>query len=202
MPDTNNTFVSKIPPLEGVNIAENVMRFGSDEAYLSILSSFVRQTPQTLNDMRTPSEANLDLYAIKVHGLKGASYGIGANVVGDAAFELEKAAKAGDIAFVLEKNDAFIRQTETLLQNISRLLETAGGSAPGQKPRLLKPSRALLEQIRSAASRYKSSELEALVKELSAAEYEVDGGLVTWLQEAADNLDYDAIVERLKTEGI
>ena len=202
MPVTNNDLVTKLPPLEGVNIEENVMRFGSDEAYLSILSSFARQTPQMLNDMREPTEATLDLYAIKVHGLKGACYGIGANAVGDAAFELEKAAKARDLALVLQKNGAFIGQVETLLQNLADLLAAAHLKPAGQKPRLAKPSRELLERIRTAASHFKSSELEALVKELAASDYETDGSLVTWLADAADNLDYEGIVDRLQAEGL
>jgi HPt (histidine-containing phosphotransfer) domain-containing protein len=195
-----------LPQVAGVNVKDFAAKFGGAEGYTPIVEAFVRGVDKLLVELRNPDAAtntdNLADYAIKVHGIKGAAYGIGAQDFGDAAFELEKLAKGGDLTTVLEKNGAFMEKAE----NISALLKdflskikaaTAAAQPAGSRPRLSRPPSALLEKIRAAAARFRSSELDPLIIELRSADYDDDGGLAEAIADAADNLDYDAIVERI-----
>jgi hypothetical protein len=61
-------------------------------------------------------------YAIVVHGIKGASYGICAQETGDAARVLELAAKAGNLEAVKGGHPAFEKMVEVLLDDINKAL--------------------------------------------------------------------------------
>jgi signal transduction histidine kinase/DNA-binding response OmpR family regulator len=112
---------------EGMDFAEGIERYGSEEIYLRILQSYLTHTPGLLDKLRSPTRETLPDYAITVHGLKGASYGICANVIGKEAEELEFAAKAGDYEKIDAKNAAFIAKVETSLEQLRKLVLSAAG---------------------------------------------------------------------------
>jgi HPt (histidine-containing phosphotransfer) domain-containing protein len=187
-----------------INLADGTERYGSEAAYREVLRAYYIHTPPLLEKLRSFSVnggtgTGLSEYTILVHSLKGSSYGIGANAVGTAAAELESAAKAGDLERVRTVNGPLIEQTERLLGELGELLQQAAAGS-GDKPRAAAPERGLLERLREAARRYKSSVVEAIVAELESREYETGGELVVWLREMADNLEYDAIRERLEKD--
>ncbi|MDR0998308.1 MAG: response regulator, partial [Treponema sp.] len=93
---------------EGMDFTAGLERYGTEETYLRVLQSYVTHTPELLEKLRSLSRETLPQYAITVHGLKGASYGICAGEIGKEAEELEFAAKAGDYEKVNSKNAAFI----------------------------------------------------------------------------------------------
>jgi hypothetical protein len=63
---------------------------------MGVLRSYLVHTPELLDKLGSLSRETLPDYAVTVHGLKGASYGICAGEIGKEAEELEHAAKAGD----------------------------------------------------------------------------------------------------------
>ncbi|MDR2073751.1 MAG: hybrid sensor histidine kinase/response regulator, partial [Spirochaetaceae bacterium] len=135
-------------------------------------------------------------YAITVHGLKGASYGVCAMEIGREAEELEHAAKAGDYEKVGAGNTAFIEKVEAFLESLGKLLQT---TAKGdEKPKALAPDKALLEKMLDASKRFKPTIMEEVLAELEARDYESGGELIPWLREQIDNLEYDAIREKLE----
>ncbi|MDR0389388.1 MAG: response regulator [Spirochaetaceae bacterium] len=115
--------------LDGVAFDEGIKRYGSEEIYLRILRSYLTHTPALLEKLRSPSPETLPAYAITVHGLKGASYGISAGLIGDEAAKLEFAAKAGDYETVRSKNAGFIAKVEASLADLKKLLDTEGENA-------------------------------------------------------------------------
>jgi predicted transcriptional regulator len=133
-----------------------------------------------------------------VHGLKGSSYGIFANDIGKKAAELEAFAKAGDFASVQGANAAFIEMTEAMLANLKELLEKAA-AGKGAKKKAAAPDPALLAKLLDATQRYKSTLMEEVLADMELYDYESGGDLVDWLREQVDNLEYDAICERLET---
>jgi HPt (histidine-containing phosphotransfer) domain-containing protein len=112
--------VSKPP---GFDVQTGVERFGGDEAiYHKILASYAQNTPPLLEKLRVVTEERLAEYAITAHGLKGASRSICAEEIGARAEALERAAKAGDFAFVEANNAAFLQATEDLIAQIGDFL--------------------------------------------------------------------------------
>jgi CheY-like chemotaxis protein len=185
--------------LEGMDFEAGLKRYGTEEVYLRILQSFVNHTPGLLEKLRSLTRETLPDYAVTVHGLKGASYGICAMAAGGEAEELEFAAKAGDYERVESKNAAFISKVEADLKALEELLRTASKNGD-EKPKAAAPGKALLEKLLDASKRFKPAIMEEVLAELEKYEYESGGDLIPWLREQIDNLEYDAVREKL--EGI
>jgi hypothetical protein len=150
-----------------------------------------------LEKLRRLSRETLPEYGVTVHGIKGASQGINADRIGKEADILEHAAKAGDYGQVDGKNAAFISRTETLVAAIEELLQRfTDQNLPRQK--LAVPDKALLNKLLTGCKHYKSAMMEEAMNELESYDYEADGDLISWLREQLDNLEYDAIQERLE----
>ncbi|MDR2069377.1 MAG: response regulator [Spirochaetaceae bacterium] len=183
--------------VEGLDLEAGLARYGEKGIYLGVLKSYATHTPALLEKLRALSRERLSEYAVTVHGIKGATYGIAAAEIGRQAEELEHAAKAGDYERVRGENDAFIARVEALLAGLRELPRSALEQGP-EKKRAASPDAGLLEKLLDASSRFKSAAMEEIVSEIEQWEYESDGGLVTWLREQLDNLEYEAIRNRLE----
>ncbi|MDR2069375.1 MAG: response regulator [Spirochaetaceae bacterium] len=184
--------------IEGIDLKAGIEHYGGETAYLGILRSYMIHTPQLLQKLRSFSPETLPEYAITVHGLKGSSFGICAGGIGKKAEELEHAAKAGNYEKVKGETAAFIEKAEAVLGGIGDLLRKSEetGSA---KQKAAAPNTDLLEKLLDASKRFKPTVMEEVLTELEGYEYEAGGDLVKWLREQIDNLEYEAIRERLET---
>ncbi|MDR1898973.1 MAG: response regulator [Treponema sp.] len=172
---------------------------GNREAYVEILRAFARHTPAQLDSVRRCTADTLEDYAIRVHGLKGANYGIGAGRAGKAAAELEASALAGWFEVVQEKNPPFIGAMETLIAEVKAVMPSLrSGAEEGPKPRRAEPDGALLAGLLDACKSYDMETMERILSDLEEYAYESGGDLVDRLREDLDNLEYDAIRERLE----
>jgi PAS domain S-box-containing protein len=181
----------------GVDIEQGKERYNGETAYLDILRSWCRHTPVLLEKMKKPTKENLPEYTVTVHGLKGSSYGIIADEIGKKAQELESFAKAGELAKIRAANDSFIKMTESLLADLQELLHKADAEK-GAKKKIPSPDPVLLANLLDAAKRYKSTIMEEVLEYLESYDYESGGDLIPWLREQTDNLEYEAICERLE----
>jgi PAS domain S-box-containing protein len=184
--------------LEGMNFEAGLKRYETEDVYVQILRSYMTHTPELLAKLRSLTKETLPDYAVSVHGLKGASYGICAEAIGKEAEELEFAAKAGDYEKVASKNAAFIVKVEASLAALKKLLESAAEDE-AEKPKAAAPDNALLEKLIDASKRFKPAIMEEVLAELEGFEYESGGDLIPWLREQIDNLEYDAVRERLES---
>ena len=182
----------------GVDIVQGRQRYNGETAYLEILRSWCLHTPALLEKLKNPSLENLPEYSIAVHGLKGSSYGIFANDIGKKAEELEAFAKAGDFSSVQAANAAFIEMVEALLADLGEVLEKAAAGKDAKK-KAAAPDPALLAKLLDATKRYKSVLMEEILTNMELYDYESGGELVDWLREQVDNLEYDAICDRLES---
>jgi PAS domain S-box-containing protein len=186
--------------IEGVNLPEGLNRLGGDEAlYLEVMEAYVRFTGKILDQIKEPpTEDKLKDYAVLVHGVKGSSLNIGANKVGAAAELLEHAAKAGDFQKVLDNHDKFLDDAERLVAEFQGFLDFIHPAE--EKDSAAAPSKDLLIKILEACGSFDVDLMESAMEELESHEYETGAELVTWLREQLDNLEYDAIAERLEKE--
>ncbi|MDR1979943.1 MAG: response regulator [Synergistaceae bacterium] len=181
---------------EGVDFSAGVERYEGEKAYLKILRSFVVHTPELLGKMREVSGETLAEYAITVHGLKGASYGICAEAVAQQAQVLESAAKAGDFETIRAKNGIFMEAVEMLLSSLRDLLrDLEENFDKGSKDA---PDEALLAKLLDAAGHFEFTTMEEIVTELERYSYASDGELVAWLRKQLDGLEYGEIQKRLE----
>jgi HPt (histidine-containing phosphotransfer) domain-containing protein len=183
--------------VEGVDLAEGKKRYTTDAAFLEIIRSYCVHTPALLDRIRGFSEEDTDQYTIAVHGLKGASYSIHADETGNYAAALEAAARAGDIGTIRAKNSGFIKTVETLISGLNELLAKVEKNRD-KKQRAGTPDPNLLDKLLEAGKQYNLALMEEAVTELEKYEYDSGGDLVLWLREQVDNLEYEAIQDRLE----
>jgi CheY-like chemotaxis protein/anti-sigma regulatory factor (Ser/Thr protein kinase) len=184
--------------IEGIDIDRGKKKYNNDAAYLDILRSWHKHTPALLEKMRNPLFESLPEYAITVHGIKGASLGICADEISDKAEELERYAKSGNIGQVQADNAMFIGMAESLLANIEELLEKVD-IGKKQKPRRFAPDPVLLDKLLEAVKSYKSTLMEETMCSIEAFDYDSGMELVTWLRQQMDDLEYDAIRQKLES---
>jgi signal transduction histidine kinase/CheY-like chemotaxis protein len=182
--------------VEGLDLQEGMRRFGNAAAYMQVLRSYATHTPALLQRLRGTVENDLREYSIAVHGLRGSSHGICAYDIGKRAEDLELAAQTGDRRTVRANHEILLERTEALLAGVEELLRAAASGV--EKKHAPAPDVALLEKMRQAAARFDIQSLENILSELGEYEYEFDEELVLWLREQVDNLEYDAVRERLK----
>jgi signal transduction histidine kinase/CheY-like chemotaxis protein len=184
--------------IEGLDLARGKRKYNNDAAYLDILRSWHKHTPALLEKMRNPFFENLPEYAITVHGIKGACLGICADEISNKAEQLEHYAKSGNIGQVQADNSMFISMAESLLANIGELLEKVDVGKK-QKPRKYAPDELLLDRLLEAVKSYKSTLMEETMCSIESYDYDSDMELVTWLRQQMDNLEYDAIRQKLES---
>ncbi|MDR1315877.1 MAG: response regulator, partial [Spirochaetales bacterium] len=181
-------------PVEGLEAEKGLERFGGDgKSYMDSLRSYVLHTPDLLQSAGRTVDALAD-YAITVHGIKGSSYGISAQAIGQRAEKLEHAAKAGDRAFIEAENEGFSRAVRKFVDDVTGLLDILEKKL--QKPRRAAPDPALLERIHNAAQNYDMSGLDDAMEELEQYTYEADAGLVAWLREQVDKSELEEIAAK------
>ncbi|MDR0906753.1 MAG: response regulator [Oscillospiraceae bacterium] len=174
-----------------------VSEYGGAAAYLDVLRSFVKHTPQLLISLRSPSAETLADCAMNAHGLKGAARGAYIAVIGDLAEATEHAAKAGAYK---RTRDLAAELTETADRTLALLgdflTETADDT---EKTLSAELDAAVLKDLYEAALTYKTTQVDELTKVLCACRYErdADNELADWLREQAEDLEYEAIAERL-----
>jgi HPt (histidine-containing phosphotransfer) domain-containing protein len=135
-----------------------------------------------------------------VHGLKGSSYSICADKAGNYAAALEAAARAGDIGTIKAQNGGLVETVETLISGLNELLAKIEKNGD-KKRRTGAPDTNLLNKLLEAGKQYDLILMEEAVTELEKYEYDSGGDLVLWLREQVDNLEYEAIQDRLENHG-
>jgi signal transduction histidine kinase/FixJ family two-component response regulator len=168
---------------------------GDQKIYLSVLRSYVADTSAVLKTIRDVTEEALPSYITAVHGIKGSSATVGAEAIREAAADLEAMARRGDLSEILARNDAFLKETESLVTAIKGWLEKR--TERTVKPRLPAPDRALLIRLRQCCDECDLDGAEKAMDELDNADYEKDADLVAQLREKLDAFDFFEIAEQL-----
>jgi PAS domain S-box-containing protein len=168
---------------------------GETKVYLPLLHSYVANTPKVLTKMRTVSAENLPDYVVTVHGLKGTSAGIGAEEIREAAFELEKLSRAGDLQGVLAKNSKLIADTEIIVANVKEWLDK--NDIQKAKPRKKAPDSELLAQLQQNCESYDIDSVEEVMSKLESFDYDEDTELISWIREKIDISKMGEIAKRL-----
>jgi CheY-like chemotaxis protein/anti-sigma regulatory factor (Ser/Thr protein kinase) len=184
--------------VEGVDLESGLRRFGDDEdVYYDVLKSYVRNTPPLIDEIRDCREEGLAAYAVVVHGIKGSSRGIGAEMMGLRAESLEFAAKSGDFAFVEASNGIFILEAEKLIGELSAMLQSADGET--ERPMRTEPDEAALDSLMEACAEFDIDGVDRAMEELESFDYESDSELVVWLRDQVSLMGFKGIRERLES---
>ena len=110
--------------IPGVNSKLGLSLYENDiEMYVGILQSFADNTQEEIDKLRDVDDSTIESYAIDIHTMKGISGTIGAKSLSKRAKKLEAMARDGDVASILELNEDFIKDAETLVADVREWLE-------------------------------------------------------------------------------
>jgi CheY-like chemotaxis protein len=201
-PENNITAPALSWHIESADLQKAYERFGNnEEILLKILASYSVNTKALLETIGNCNRENLEQYAISIHGIKGSSFGISANTVGEKASALEKAAKAGDLDFVSANNADFIHVAKKLVEELEAMLRQVALENP--KPKKDKIDNDIRTKLTAACENYDIREAEAIMEEIDAFDYESDGELAAWVRENAYQMNFKQMAETLaKTSAI
>ena len=184
--------------IDGMNIERGLERFGGDrDIYLNVLRSYAVNTRPVLERIKAVTKDTLLDYATDVHGIKGSSRGIFADVIGDLAQALEDAAKNGDYDFVNKNNVDLHALIEKLIRDIENVLSVIDAENPKEKKD--KPDNETLRGLISACEDYDIDGINKIMAEIGQYEYESAAELIAWLKDNILEGNFDKIAERLKT---
>ncbi|MBP5463815.1 MAG: Hpt domain-containing protein, partial [Treponema sp.] len=186
------------PPLLDKNLvdldtAAAIKLIGSEKLFLKILKEYYRLIPSKAASIQAHFDAEeWEPYTVEVHALKSSSRQIGAMKLSDMAAELEKAGKAGDIAYIKEHSSAALEKYCAYEQILAPYCtEEAVDESQKQacEPGLLRKE---FEKVRRAALDLDMDLLEEACKTISGYRYPPEQQeLLTKLLSACDEIDMD-----------
>lgn len=181
--------------IDGIDLDEGLRRFNYDApTYAGILRSYATYTRPLLDAMqKCLADGNYAEYAINAHGIKGSSFGIGADGAGLGAEYLEHAAKAGKTDTLTAENEAFAKSIKDLLDAIENALDVHERGKTSVKEKAREPDPAVLLELLEACRLYDAGRVESAMEKLESYEYERGNDLISRLREQADSMNYGEI---------
>jgi len=171
-------------------------RFNGDaESYYRVLRSYTSHTRSLLVALANVSAENLSDFAIVVHGIKGASRGICADMIGNAAEKLENAAQASNFDYVASHRQTFLGATQKLLDDLDAMF--AKIDAVNKKPQKNKLDVATLAELLNACEHYDMDGVDSAMEKITGYEYTSDAELADWLQENVEKMNFAEIKNAL-----
>ncbi|MDR2406422.1 MAG: response regulator [Deltaproteobacteria bacterium] len=185
--------------IEGLDVETGIRRYGKEDKYIKILKSYVLHTPKLLETIKATARSSFKDYAVAVHGLKGSSYGISANLVGDMAASLEHMAKEGKSDNFADTHLSLLEMTKKLIEDLNKFLSSydQNKSKSVVKDMRKSPDKDLLQMLLEVSKRGKTSRMEDILSQLELFDYERDSDLVPYLREQMENFDYPQICDKL-----
>ncbi len=95
--------------IPGLNTEKAISMLGSEKLFATVLKEYysaIKNNAESIRNHRFKEE--WDQYTIEVHALKSTSRQIGAEELGDLAYEMEMAGKNGNIPLIEEKTDLLL----------------------------------------------------------------------------------------------
>jgi CheY-like chemotaxis protein len=179
--------------VEGLNVEKGIGYFnGNKEVYFNVLHTFVANIPYLLEKIERIED--FQDYSVVIHGVKGSAGGICAEDIENQAMLLENAAKDENYEYIHTNNAYLINAVQDLLVQVNALF--AQTNKPS-KPKRKRPSYETLFALLKACEKYDAEAAEAAVTELTRYDYEINGELITWIEEKIDRFDFAEIKSKL-----
>jgi HPt (histidine-containing phosphotransfer) domain-containing protein len=180
----------------GLDVDKGLDRFeGDEESFLQVLRSYMVNTPSIIEEIRNFNGESLKNYTIAVHGIKGSSRAIGAEIIGTRAETLEKAAKQGNLDFVKANNGGFAKELETFIGVLEKAFVKIDNES--SRPKKDKPENDALSRLLAACKAHNMDGVDTAMAEIERYQYESGGELTAWLRQNIDMMNFAEITEKL-----
>ena len=187
--------------IEGLDIAKGLKRFENNtDFYLKVLTAYAKSVRSSFDIVEDGGKENLLNYKIKVHGIKGTSFDISAKEIGDSAALLEKAAACEDLDYIENNNTVFLKNLQKFISEIDEMIVRLNSLV--NKPKKNTPDVDVLLALLEACQKYDMDGADAAMAEIERYQYESDDGLVNWLRENIDVVNFEGTAEKLSAMNL
>ena len=183
---------------KGFDVEQGISNSGAEDAYGALLKVFYDSgsiTEEQLNGFY--ESGDFKNYTIKVHALKSSARIIGAKDLGEEAYELEKAGKAGDTDYIRQNHEPFMEHYRQIREELAKLYgkKEEDMKKPEADPETMQ---AAFEKLKAAADDMDCNALDEIFNSLESYRIpEKDKELYDRLRILVDQFDYNGILELL-----
>lgn len=185
--------------IHGVDMQKSIEAYGGSVAiYHNILKTYysdIREKEVTLKELF--ENKDIENFTIQVHAVKSASRGVGAFDLGDAAYELELAGKAGDWPKIEEAFPHFYEELCKMAENVGTYVEKyllPQKTAKKETTDAFDPE--LVEKLREACGQMDYLEAESILQKLNEKRYPKNlSAELEAMLDSCSAFDYDRLEE-------
>lgn len=157
-----------------------------------ILKSYYYQVSEMTEKLTELYQEDFETFLIEVHGIKGASRNIGANLAGNVAEQLETEGKAGNVSYVEEHLQAFLVILQETLDWVKNKIEETNE----KKNEKVKIERESLEYIAEKMEEFELEDAQEALSDLKKYSYPArEEELLCKLECMLLNLEYEQVAE-------
>lgn len=171
------------------------------QLYQKVLEVYIRSVSKILNELEQWYEQeNWERYGITVHGLKGSLRSVGSRTLSERAYELELAAKGGNAALCMEKQEEFCRDMQTLTNQLASVFPQKEKKKPRTEIQAEKLKELLLELYRACytGNAKTADSLNERLREVTADG--VEENFLDSVGERVTAMDYDGALLEINKE--
>ncbi|MCR5135879.1 MAG: response regulator [Oscillospiraceae bacterium] len=188
--------------INGIDMRSSIESYGgSIEIYHNILKTYYDDILEKENLLPTLYEhQDLENFTIQVHALKSASRGVGANDLGEEAYQLELAGKAGDWEKIRAQFPQFTADLKQMVENVGKYVDKYLRQAERTDAEHAdEMDSGVIAQIKTACEQMDYLHAEELLESLREKNYpeELEQKLDKML-ECCRNFDYDSLEEMVR----
>ena len=181
---TMETLEKALAP-EGIDVSKGVLYCNGKERYIDILKSYCEDNNELENQVKK-LYANKDWknYTIAIHGMKSSMRSIGAMEVSQLAANLERAGLDGNIDYVVNNHNEFMKMYAKLFEGLSQYSWLKQKNKQDKAVEKVEISETVLEK-KSTGEQIEKEKFEEILSQMEMAMYSLDGDT---LKELADEL--------------
>lgn len=172
-----------------------------DEAKLSVLQSYQSEVKQISGDLENYLKEDMDMFRIKVHGIKSASKQLGFLRVGESAEIMEMAAKTDNLSYIQRNMKSFLSDLRITLDEVQKdyenlQIQMERARAEKQKPDLdagtYETSEKLFADLKAAFDGYEIDQIEIIIEKINHIPLgDQEKELLNKVKNAATELEYE-----------
>ena len=193
--ETPASEMPSIRDIEGLNTEKAISMLGSEKLYWTVLREYytnIGKNSQSIQDHFDNEEWSE--YTIEVHALKSASRQIGAEELGEHAFELEMAGKENNIDLIKKKTAAMLDEYKALTDMLAPMFPDLADVKKGYADR--ETISEFLDKLREAIGDFDILCIDEIIDEMSSFEYHKTClDYFDQLKEKIEESDFDACLE-------
>ena len=194
--DEQSIFAASFSAIKSMNINKALNLCGGDEGILtSVISVYIKSYKQIIKRIEESyNSEDLSSYGIEVHGVKSSSRSLGNDELGEIAYALEIKAKEGNLQFVKDNNEEFVKMYSKFVEDLKNVMERISPDKNQEEKISITPTVAkeMLIECADALDSFETKKSSEIIAELLKADFEDD--ISDKVKEAADSIelfDYD-----------